>query len=266
MLCKKCGRTLPDDSLFCQYCGAHFEDLTEEAEPVVEEPIVEEPVVEEPEATKAAPAEEPPAAAPAEPKQPAGKATYCKHCGGLVDPETKKCTKCGKQYSEFPSRWLLRGLVAALIIAMGVGMVYLYNQNQALARELDAKTEEASSYESLYKGAESNENAWKEKYLAESDKNSSMYDEYRFYHDYAVIVGDGETNYHSYGCSRLFDDYGNMKADGFWIYNINAAEGLDYDPCPECQSEEDRSDWTVDDYRDELEAINDFINELENAD
>ena len=180
----------------------------------------------------------------------------CKKCGGLVDPETKKCTDCGKQYSGFPVHWLLRGLAAALIIAMGVGLVYLYNQNQALAQELDTKTKEASEYESLYKGAESDANEWKEKY-------SAIYDEYEFYHDYAVIVGDGETNYHSYGCSRLFDNYGNMKVDGFWIHNVYAAEGLDYDPCPECLSEEDRGDWTIDDYRDELESLNESIDELE---
>ena len=59
---------------------------------------------------------------------------------------------------------------------------------------------------------------------------SSMRTEYNFYHDYAVIVQRGVTNYHRYGCSRLDYSY-------FWIYNKEAAEGLGYDPCPQCYSQ-----------------------------
>ena len=53
--------------------------------------------------------EEPPNAAP-HPK----KAQYCKRCGGFIDVQTKKCSKCGKQY--FKSRTLPFVIVPTVLI------------------------------------------------------------------------------------------------------------------------------------------------------
>ena len=201
MICRHCGKLLPDDSLFCQYCGASLEEWTERMAIEIE-------------------SESPTKAARAEPAA-TGSIRYCQKCGGVVDPETKKCTKCGKQYFKFPTNMVRKGIAAFLFLVMAAGLIYLYTQNQALAQELDVKTKEASRIEGQLKIADNNANDWREKYL-------SIYDEYWFYHNHAVIVQEGVTNYHSYGCPRLDYHY-------FWIYNTEAAIDQDYDPCPECQ-------------------------------
>ncbi len=137
MICTQCGRSLPDDSLFCQYCGAHFEDLAEDANIKIEAESSAE--VSEPELVTAAEVKTAPEVKPVA----VGNVRYCQKCGGIVDPETKKCTKCGKQYFKFPTNMVRKGIVALLFLAMAGGLVHLYTQNQALAEELDAKTEEA---------------------------------------------------------------------------------------------------------------------------
>lgn len=56
---------------------------------------------------------------------------------------------------------------------------------------------------------------------------NSMISEYNFYHDCACIVTVGGEKYHQYGCSHIGDS-------SFYIYNIENAEYLGYEPCLDC--------------------------------
>ena len=50
----------------------------------------------------------------------------------------------------------------------------------------------------------------------------------KFFDEYIVMVEDDTTNlYHKYECYRF-------KGEDFWAYNIDQAENLGYEPCPNC--------------------------------
>ena len=49
-----------------------------------------------------------------------------------------------------------------------------------------------------------------------------------FFDEYIVVIEDDNTNlYHKYECYRF-------KGEDFWAYNIDNAEDLGYEPCPNC--------------------------------
>ena len=93
-ICPACKRPILDDSAFCPYCGAEL------LSPVQAEPEQKDDPTIEPQNDKSK--EENPAN---ESVQSAGDTNtvtgksnkFCRHCGGLIDRTTKKCTKCGKQ-------------------------------------------------------------------------------------------------------------------------------------------------------------------------
>lgn len=48
------------------------------------------------------------------------------------------------------------------------------------------------------------------------------------YQKYAVFVNEGSNYYHTYKCP--------LQKGSFWIYNVEAAEGRGYQPCPICRN------------------------------
>ena len=195
MICKQCGKALPDDSMFCQYCGASFVEWTERMAIDIE-------------------AESPKKADRSEPTT-TGSIRYCQKCGGVVDPETKICTKCGKQYFKFPKKQMGRAVVVLLFLAMAGGLAYLYTQNQALVKENESISHQLRKAKLSYTTVYSN--------------YQSITKEYGFYHNHAVIILDNQPYYHSFGCSSL------PLLDNKRILNIEAAIDYGYEPCPECQ-------------------------------
>lgn len=106
MICKKCGKELPDDFNICPYCGEKIikEETVVEAitdAPVEEETIADEnQVIEKPEAP-VEPAEtatptptETTVPVPTEPKE------FCKICGGEISSQGNYCTTCGRSTTD----------------------------------------------------------------------------------------------------------------------------------------------------------------------
>lgn len=208
MICNKCGGQSPDDSLFCQYCGV---DLTAENN---QDDVGESSSVANTISMSDSNHETEPTST--------NEKFYCKQCGNLVNQQTRKCENCGKQYFKLPMKTVIISFLTIIILTMFI--IGYYDLNQQLIEQ----TEKAVKFEELYtKVGKQNIQANSEIFLWEN-KYNSIYPEYSFYHDYAVIVSRGVTNYHSYGCSRI--DYSSI-----WIYNTEAAKGKGYDPCPDCQ-------------------------------
>ena len=63
---------------------------------------------------------------------------FCKLCGSLIEPQSKKCTGCGKQYFKirFPKKYIYPTVSALLIIGLCIALDYqTYQNNQILERK-----------------------------------------------------------------------------------------------------------------------------------
>ncbi len=81
--------------------------------------------------------------------------------------------------------------------------------------------------------------------------NESLY----FYENNAVIVPVNDTKYHKYGCSYIY-------GKSYYIYNIEAAKGYGYEPCPECFTQEDNKVYNNNTLNSNLNHIKDSVNSL----
>jgi len=168
------------------------------------------------------------------------KARYCKLCGSAIDPSTKKCTCCGKQYFSFAAarRIALPILAISLIVAVGF---FLYSQYQTIITDYQNQidtlnTALSESKSNLSAVSRERDSLSMQVKRLESDvtelKNAAAKTagELRFYRAYAVIVlTDSPYSYHTYNCS-IFQ----ASSSKFRIYNISQAEANGYTPCPEC--------------------------------
>ena len=141
---------------------------------------------------------------------------FCRYCGSEIDPETKKCFGCGKQYFHLPkpNKYTAIIVIAVILIVSLAGLnIYQYinnkNEQALLENQLNVANQDLSETRDLIR-------SWR--------------DEYNFYHDRAVLVQDGVTNYHNYGCPRL--DY----TKWITIYDFLSARARGYDPCSTCRT------------------------------
>lgn len=93
-----------------------------------------------------------------------------------------------------------------------------------------------------YKNLTANYTKLQEEYDSLSAKYDDVIDEYsetqrnmvearmelEKYQKYAVFVNEGSNYYHTYKCP--------LQKGSFWIYNVEAAEGRGYQPCPICRN------------------------------
>lgn len=276
MKCPKCGESLPDDSEFCQYCGTNIgESLTYEKTSYPEKissGIEMEttnydmpPIMPNVKVAK----ERHSSSINGQNKRQSSNhkmeiAHFCKKCGGEIDPHTKRCTSCGKQY--FRTKAALQILTLSLFTLVFACLnIFQYisgekaiekismlessvaNKDVTIANQksnissldtmiIDQKTE-ISNLKSKVSTQETTISSQKtkvsnlERELKESrSENFDQLIKLLFYEEHAVVVpDDGTWLYHTYGCEYLDNSY-------FWIYNTEQASGLGYKPCKYCQN------------------------------
>lgn len=187
------------------------------------------------------------------PTQAKPKTRFCKLCGDPIDPVTRKCTGCGKQYFRPPVFTDKHYFIAATAVACGVTVFLLFaltsqrnayetriaqlNSNISSLETRLSEAEDEASYQSRVAETHKSRIESYQKKLAARDKtieelqdeNLNLLLEISFYDWHAVIVGDdGTKKYHKYGCPYL------DTSDGLWIYNTENAKHRGYKPCSHC--------------------------------
>lgn len=242
MICKNCGKEVAEGSAFCTECGA---PLARQEAPVAAPAVPETPVYAAPAAPEA-PVYAQPYAAPVQPQQPAPKPV-----------KEKKPGKGGKI-----ALIVTVAVLALALIAGGVFGYLLYKEKtrdiKVLETENETLTEQLKDYQTLsdnYDALAEDYNDLSAKYDAlngthdtlskDHDKLSADYEElktaydalaeekaamqetYDFYTKFAVVCSDQNKYYHTYDCE-------DWDRSAFWIYNLEAAKGKEFTPCPKC--------------------------------
>jgi hypothetical protein len=173
------------------------------------------------------------------------KIVYCKQCGSPLD-ENKKCTGCGKQYFKIPkikTTTIIVSVFLVIVCLLGLGCLYLTQQNIMLKEEIDTVNEKYSIAEKNYKNQ-----------LKEKDKLQSKYDELEKKYDKQVATNESlrENLYNYKLTAEVWDEYGAVTIDSDYKYyhtytcdRIKSAENnylctkwdaedMGYKPCPDC--------------------------------
>ena len=160
---------------------------------------------------------------------PNKKIRYCSNCGNRIDPNTKICLGCRKQYS-MGVNWekLLKVLyVLITVLSLLLNVVLFVNINNGTTDYTELEEENKELRSELIE--------WKQKYNTAKESLEYYEDGYSdnenrlaFYDSVVVFVeNDGTDYYHKYECNKFI-------GNDFWAYNVEYAEYLGYTACPKC--------------------------------
>lgn len=176
---------------------------------------------------------------------PKPKAGFCKLCGNPIDPVTRKCTGCRKQYFRppiFTDKHYFIAATAVACVAVVVLLVMLISQRSTyesqiaelseqvsdLENELDHLTRSLDGYKRSDTNLRSQLSSTRETIERLQEENDDMSSEIAFYDRHIVFIADDGTNkYHNYRCPYLDTSH-------FWAYNTENAKGQGYKPCSHC--------------------------------
>ena len=151
------------------------------------------------------------------------KIKYCSRCGTLIDPNTKKCTGCGKQYFKGVSaKALLCILISCVLIVSLVFNVVLYVKYDEKKVECEKYKVECDEYKDKPTYIVTNDNEEYLDYWSQNHNKVELVDA-----SIVFIENDGSELYHKYECDKFL-------GDDWWAHNVEYAEYLGYESCPKC--------------------------------
>ncbi|MBR6556898.1 MAG: hypothetical protein IKT60_05640, partial [Clostridia bacterium] len=147
---------------------------------------------------------------------------YCSHCGSTIDPATKKCIGCEKQYFKGISiKSVFITLMMVLLATSIVGNVLLSQENRNLTESAETLQKTKTILESKVSDLEK-ENAQYNDYWVETFDKMNLFDSWIVF-----IENDGTKLYHKYECSKFV-------GEDCWAHNVEYAEYIGYRPCSRC--------------------------------
>jgi hypothetical protein len=166
----------------------------------------------------------------------------CSGCGSVINNGSNSCSVCGKQYFKLSAGSMLIPVLsgAFCLILIIIFCTIFYNQNQ----RIKALTVNVENLNNVTKNQINVINTLNNK-ISEKDKeinnlkseNSQLrFDSIDnvlkadFLMNYIALIADDIDSkyYHTYDCEEI------KNCDGYWAYNIEAAIGKGYKPCPKC--------------------------------
>lgn len=196
MYCIKCGTQNTDDSLFCNNCGKSISNLKNEEGNIIVDDII---AVKEDNLTSS-------------------------------DIHKKTVTKKSKKIFFYIAITLL----ITTILILGYYIYGLTKENSDLKENLSKVNLELTNTQVNLDKASLRVDELIEKYNKLSDEAAKTSDTYykayktlNLYKEFAKIVVDGNSSYHTFECSKI-------QIKEFYIHNLNMAVNLGYTECPEC--------------------------------
>ena len=154
------------------------------------------------------------------------KRKYCSNCGEKVDPITKQCSGCGKQYFKgISGQFVFKSLLVLLFVVSIAGNILLSfkieDERKDAKAEILALNQKYNTLKSEMAALERNKDAFYKFYQRNHDKVEFI--------DAAVVFidDDGSRLYHKYECEKFV-------GENYWAHNTEYAQSKGYKPCSLC--------------------------------
>ena len=175
---------------------------------------------------------------------------YCSKCGNSIDPDTKRCTGCGKQYFKGISLKTILVILVCILFAISlsgnillsirtnndsISISNLTKTNNTLKSDISELNDDISELKEDITEYQKEITKYKTD-IAQLKKDKNYY--YNYWSDnnkkidvldsYIVFIEDDGTNlYHKYDCYKFL-------GNNCWAHNTEYAKYLGYKPCPLC--------------------------------